>query len=152
MNSEVENLAIQTFSLVPELYQKVFQESGNDFPDELVSAIKAEPEKAIEILNSDKKLKSAVINIFTSYKDQIIPAAQKAAQRPATMKNGGLLNILPISFLNKIGSYKKGGSLEKENKIHKKFDKKLEKAGKKSSKEMEDLNAQKKRQLKRIKS
>lgn len=84
-------MAVQTFSIVPEAYQQVFIENGADFPDELVTAIKEDPEKASEILNGDKQLKNAVVNVFKSNKESILQAAQQA-QNPVSMnKNGGKL-------------------------------------------------------------
>lgn len=91
-------MAVQTFSVVPEAYQQVFIENGADFPDELVSAIKQDPEQAAQLLKNDKQLKSAVVQVFKSNKESILQAAQQA-QNPPSMKNGGkILGIMKFQL------------------------------------------------------
>lgn len=112
MASQLEEQAFQTFALVPEVYQQAFKDAGADFPDELVSEIKKNPQAAIELLNSNKDLKKAVLTVFQSNSDAIMQAAQEAAQQlgsqPSAMfKKGGKLDYgLQI--------FKCGGSVKKK--------------------------------------
>lgn len=91
-------MAVQTFSIVPEAYQQVFIKNGADFPDELVSAIKQDPKQAAQILENDKQLKSAVVQVFKSNKESILQAAQQA-QNPSSMKIGGkILGVMKFQL------------------------------------------------------
>ena len=242
-----EELAVQTFSIVPEIYQQIFTEAGAKFPDDLVTAIKEDPNQATQLLESDKQLKSAVIKVFETNKEAILGAAQEAQQNTGMFKKGGKLyyglqkfqegNKLPgqtkpkglrglffretkyprldgnpgyvsevvshpgdttttvagrwnswrrttrnnkpkyeisigdlewrpttdreaIEMLNNVHkrfvyppvpSEKKGGSLEKENNINKKYIKDSEKEAFKSSRKMQDLRDEHRAKLKRIK-
>lgn len=85
---QIENTAIQTFSMVPEVYQQVFIQAGADFPDELVAQIKQDPNQAIELLNSDKALKNAVVTIFKNNQETIMNAINK---QTGMFKSGGKL-------------------------------------------------------------
>ena len=97
--NNIEEMAIQTFSIVPEAYQQVFVENGADFPDELVSAIKNNPEQAAQILENDKQLKSAIINIFKSNKEAILQATQQAKNPVSINKNGGkILGVMKFQI------------------------------------------------------
>lgn len=89
-------MAVKTFSIVPEAYQQVFIKNGADFPDELVSAIKQDPEKAAQLLENDKQLKSAVVQVFKSNKESILQAAQQAQNPVSVEKNGGKLSYLQL--------------------------------------------------------
>ena len=91
MDKELEQ-AIQTFGMVPEFYQQAFQEAGANFPDELVSAIKADPNKAGELVTSDKGLRQAVLSIFKSNKEAIAKYIQQ--QSGSVFKNGGKFDYL----------------------------------------------------------
>ena len=104
MDNELEQQAVQTFAAVPEIYQQAFRDAGADFPDELVSAIKQDPNKAVELINSDKNLKNAIINIFKSNKDAILQAVQQTA---SMYKDGG-----KFDYLRKL---QQGGELKDEN-------------------------------------
>ncbi len=86
---QIENTAIQTFSMVPEVYQQVFIQASADFPDELVAQIKQDPNQAIELLNSDKALKNAVISIFKNNQETIMNAVNK---QTGMFKSGGKLS------------------------------------------------------------
>lgn len=112
--TNIEEMAVQTFSVVPEAYQQVFIENGADFPDELVSAIKQDPEQAAQLLENDKQLKSAVVQVFKSNKESILQAAQQA-QNPSSMKEGG--KILGVIKFQLGGKYSvKNGSFSAETK------------------------------------
>lgn len=89
--NNTEEMAVQTFSIVPEAYQQVFIENGADFPDDLVNAIKEDPQKAAKILEGDKQLKRAVVQIFKSNKEVILQAVQQAQNPVSVEKNGGVL-------------------------------------------------------------
>ena len=91
MDQELQQ-AIQTFGMVPEFYQKAFKEAGADFPDELVNAIKADPNKAGEMVTKDKNLQQAVLTIFKSNKDNIMKYIQQ--QSSSMFKEGGKLDYL----------------------------------------------------------
>lgn len=92
MENQLEQLAAQTFSLVPEIYQEAFTQAGAEFPDELVAQIKEDPEQAIALLENDSDLKEAVINIFSSNQEVIMEAAQNAAEQQAPLfRRGGKL-------------------------------------------------------------
>ena len=140
MDQELQQ-AIQTFGMVPEFYQQAFKEAGADFPDELVKAIKADPNKAGELVTSDKSLQQAVLTIFKSNKDAITQYIQQ--QNTSMFKAGGKLD-----YLLKLSQ---GGKAELENKINKKYIKDSEKAGKEASKKMADLKQNHRAELKRIK-
>jgi len=86
-----EELAIQTFSIVPEIYQQIFTEAGAKFPDDLVTAIKEDPNQATQLLESDKQLKNAVIKAFDSNKEVILGAVQEMQQNTGMFKKGGKL-------------------------------------------------------------
>ena len=102
MNNELEQQAIETFATVPEIYQQAFRDAGADFPDELVAEIKKDPNQAINLVNSDKNLKSAVINVFKSNKDAILKYMQQAT---SMFKEGG-----KFDYLNKL---QQGGQLSR---------------------------------------
>lgn len=91
MNNELEQQAIETFAAVPEIYQQAFRDAGADFPDELVAEIKKDPNQAVNLVNSDKNLKSAVINVFKSNKDAILKYMQQAT---SMFKHGGKFDYL----------------------------------------------------------
>lgn len=91
MEKELEQ-AIQTFGMVPEFYQQAFKQVGADFPDELVSAIKADPNKAGELVTSDKNLQQAVLSIFKSNKNAIMKYIQQ--QSGSMFKEGGKFDYL----------------------------------------------------------
>lgn len=91
MDKELEQ-AVQTFGMVPEFYQKAFQDAGAEFPDELVEAIKADPNKAGELVSSDEGLMKAVLTIFKSNKDAIAKYIQE--QSGSVFKKGGKFDYL----------------------------------------------------------
>lgn len=91
MDKELEQQAIQTFATVPEIYQQAFREAGADFPDELVGEIKKDPNQAVSILESNKNLKSAVINIYKQNKDAILQYMQ---QNISMFREGGKFDYL----------------------------------------------------------
>lgn len=86
---QIENTAIQTFSMVPEVYQQAFIQAGAEFPDELVAQIKQDPNQAIELVNSDKALKNAVVTIFKNNQEAIMDAINK---QTGMFKAGGKLD------------------------------------------------------------
>lgn len=108
--NNTEEMAVQTFSIVPEAYQQVFVENGADFPDDLVNAIKEDPQKATQILEGDKQLKSAVVQIFKSNKETILQAAQQAQNPVSVEKNGGILPKMQSGGKHKV----KNGSFSAE--------------------------------------
>ena len=91
MDKELEQQAIQTFATVPEIYQQAFREAGADFPDELVGEIKKDPNQAVSLLESNKNLKSAVINIYKQNKDAILQYMQ---QNTSMFREGGKFDYL----------------------------------------------------------
>ena len=91
MDNELEQQAIETFATVPEIYQQAFKEAGADFPDELVSAIKSDPNKAVELVTTNKDLKQAVIGIFQQNKEAIMQYMQK---QTSMFKEGGKFDYL----------------------------------------------------------
>ena len=91
MDKELEQQAIQTFATVPEIYQQAFREAGADFPDELVGEIKKDPNQAISLLESNKNLKSAVVNIYKQNKDAILQYMQ---QNTSMFREGGKFDYL----------------------------------------------------------
>lgn len=107
MDNELEQQAIQTFAAVPEIYQQAFKEAGADFPDELVSAIKSDPNKAVELVNTNKNLKQAVIGIFQQNKDAIMQYMQK---QTSMFKEGG-----KFDYLDKL---QKGGNLSRREALN----------------------------------
>lgn len=86
---ELEQMAVQTFSMVPEIYQQAFRDSGADFPDELVAQIKQDPNQAIELLSNDKNLLQAVVDIYKNNQEAINQYAEQAASQ--MFKKGGKL-------------------------------------------------------------
>lgn len=98
----IEELAVQTFAAAPEIYQQLFANEGAKFPDELVGAIKQDPNKAVELLNSDENLKKAVVTLFQKNKDVIMQAIQQVQKQ----QFGGILYGNTLQKLNKIGSKK----------------------------------------------
>lgn len=103
MDKELEQQAIQTFATVPEIYQQAFREAGADFPDELVGEIKKDPNQAISLLESNKDLKSAVVNIYKQNKDAILQYMQ---QNTSMFREGG-----KFDYLNKL---QKGGQISRK--------------------------------------
>lgn len=98
MNEELVQAAIQTFCIVPEIYQQAFKQSGVDFPDELVVQIKQNPESAIEMVQKDKQLGDAIVQIFSNNQEAIMQAAQQAQQQTGMFKKGGKLNYALTKF------------------------------------------------------
>lgn len=96
MNEEIIQAAAQTFCLVPEVYAQVFKQTGADFPDELVTQIKKQPEQAMQMLKEDQELLKGVVTIYSQYKDQIDSAATKALQQTSLFREGGKLDQLLI--------------------------------------------------------
>ena len=94
--NNIEEMAVQTFSIVPEAYQQVFVKNGVNFPDELVAAIKKDPTQASQLLENDKQLKNEVVQIFKANKDAILKAAQSTTP---SMKNGGkILGVMKFQL------------------------------------------------------
>ena len=91
MNEELVQNAVKTFCIVPEAYQKVYQQMGANFPDELVDAVKKNPDGAIKMLESDENLLTRIVEIYSKYRDQIDKQA-------SMFKNGGKLNYLLNKF------------------------------------------------------
>lgn len=95
MNDELVQAAIQTFCIVPEVYQQAFQQAGADFPDELVQQIKQNPESAVKMVQSDEQLGNAIVQIFSENQEAIMQAAQQTQQQQTGMfKKGGKLAYL----------------------------------------------------------
>ena len=88
MANNLKEQAIQTFCIVPEVYQQAFQEKGAEFPDELVAQIKENPKNAINLLSQDPQLTDAIVKIFNEKQDTIMQAAQQAS---GIFKEGGKL-------------------------------------------------------------
>lgn len=93
MEQELIQAAVNTFCIVPEVYQQVFQQMGAEFPDELVQAIKTKPEDAVKMVQNDKELLKGVVTIYQQYGDKINQAAQ-ATQQTGMFAKGGKLNYL----------------------------------------------------------
>ena len=91
MANNTKELAMQTFCIVPEIYQQAFQQAGADFPDELVQQVKEDPQGAMNMLAKDDQLTSAVVQIFEGNQEAIMQAAQQAAQQQPMFKKGGKL-------------------------------------------------------------
>lgn len=110
MNEQLIQEAAQTFCVVPEIYQQAFKQAGADFPDELVQQIKAKPDEAVKMLQSDKGLLDGVVQIYSKYKKEIDQAAAQAAQQKGMFKKGGKLDYLVTKF-------QKGGKQENGSQI-----------------------------------
>lgn len=93
MDQELIQAAIDTFCIVPEVYQQAFQQMGAEFPDELVQAIKTKPEDAVEMVQNDKELLKGIVTIYQQYGDKINKAVQ-ATQQTGMFAKGGKLNYL----------------------------------------------------------
>ena len=105
MANQIEEAAVKTFSMVPEIYQQAFKQQGADFPDDLVKAIKQDPNKAVQLLESDKNLKSAVVQIFQNNQEAIMKAIQnlKLGGIIGKYQFGGYFNDLPTEVYNENG-------------------------------------------------
>jgi len=89
MGNKLEQLAIKSFTAVPELYQQFFKKRGVDFPDQLVSEIKKDPSGAVNLLNSNEQLKTAVIALFEENQDEVMKAMQPAFKFGGKFQAGG---------------------------------------------------------------
>ena len=98
MDEQLIQEAAQTFCIVPEIYQQAFKQAGADFPDELVQQIKAKPDEAVKMLQSDKGLLDGVMQIYSKYKKEIDQAAAQASQQKGLFKKGGKLDYLVNKF------------------------------------------------------
>lgn len=98
MDEQLIQEAAQTFCIVPEIYQQAFKQAGADFPDELVQQIKAKPDEAVKMLQSDKGLLDGVVQIYSKYKKEIDQAASQATQQKGLFKKGGKLDYLVNKF------------------------------------------------------
>lgn len=98
MDEQLIQEAAQTFCVVPEIYQQAFKQAGADFPDELVQQIKAKPDEAVKMLQSDKGLLDGVVQIYSKYKKEIDQAATQATQQKGLFKKGGKLDYLVNKF------------------------------------------------------
>lgn len=91
MANNIKELAIQTFCIVPEIYQQAFKQAGADFPDELVQQVKEDPQGAMNMLAKDEQLTNAVVQIFQGNQEAIMQAAEQASQQQPMFKKGGKL-------------------------------------------------------------
>lgn len=110
MDEQLIQEAAQTFCIVPEIYQQAFKQAGADFPDELVQQIKAKPDEAVKMLQSDKGLLDGVVQIYSKYKKEIDQAVAQASQQKGLFKKGGKLDQL-------VNKFKGGGKQENDNQI-----------------------------------
>ena len=92
MNEELVQNAVKTFCVVPEVYQQVFKQMGADFPDELVNAIKASPNEAVKMVESNENLLNGIVQVYQKYKEQI-------DEQASMFKTNGKLNYLVNKFL-----------------------------------------------------
>lgn len=106
MANNLKEQAIQTFCIVPEIYQQAFQEAGADFPDELVQQIKEDPQGAMNMLAKDEQLTNAVVQIFQGNQETIMQAVQQASQQSMFKKGGKLEQGLQ--------KFQSGGSLTRK--------------------------------------
>ena len=91
MANNTKELAMQTFCIVPEIYQQAFKQAGADFPDELVQQVKEDPQGAMNMLAKDEQLTNAVVQIFQGNQEAIMQAAEQASQQQSMFKKGGKL-------------------------------------------------------------
>lgn len=94
MNEELVQAAIQTFCIVPELYQPDLVKAGVDFPDEYVAQIKQNPESAAQLFESNEQWSDIIVKIFSTDPEKFIKAAQQAQQQTGMFKKGGKLAYL----------------------------------------------------------
>lgn len=94
MDEQLIQLAAQSFCKVPEIYQQIFKQEGQDFPDELVQQIKQQPEQAMQMLEQNQDLLKNVVTIYSQYQDQI----NQVMQQNSLFKEGGKLNHLVNKF------------------------------------------------------
>lgn len=90
-NNDLMQAAIQTFCLVPEVYQQLMQQAGGDFPDELVAEVKANPQEAMEEISGDQDLLSGIVSLYQANADAIDKAAASVSQQQPLFKKGGKL-------------------------------------------------------------
>lgn len=91
MANNTKELAMQTFCIVPEIYQQAFKQAGADFPDELVQQVKEDPQGAMNMLAKDEQLTNAVVQIFQGNQEAIMQAAEQASQQQPMFRKGGKL-------------------------------------------------------------
>jgi len=90
MDEQLIQAAAQSFCKVPEVYQQIFKQAGQDFPDELVQQIKQQPEQAMQMLEQNQDLLKNVVTIYSQYQDQIT----QAMQQNSMFKEGGKFDYL----------------------------------------------------------
>lgn len=90
MDEQLIQLAAQSFCKVPEIYQQIFKQEGQDFPDELVQQIKQQPEQAMQMLEQNQDLLKNVVTIYSQYQDQI----NQVMQQNSLFKEGGKFDYL----------------------------------------------------------
>ncbi len=100
MNDQIIQTAAQTFCIVPEIYAQAFKQNGVDFPDDLVTQIKQQPEQAMKMLQEDQELLKGVVTIYSQNKDQIDRAVTQAQTQTGLFKAGGKLDQLLVKAKN----------------------------------------------------
>lgn len=96
MDEQLIQAAAQSFCKVPEVYQQIFKQAGQDFPDELVQQIKQQPEQAMQMLEQNQDLLKNVVTIYSQYQDQI----NQAMQQNSMFKEGGKFDYLVKKMQN----------------------------------------------------
>lgn len=83
--------AVETFMLVPEIYQYAYQAAGVDFPSELVELIKQDRDTASKLVEDNPQLLESIADIFAANQDAILDAAEKVKENTGVFKIGGKL-------------------------------------------------------------
>lgn len=102
-NNSIEEAAVKTFCIAPEVYQKIFIEAGEDFPDQLVEQIKQDTKvnngmETMRLLEQDPDLKKAIVATFTKNKEYILSAVKELQDSTSMFKEGGKLEYLVKKF------------------------------------------------------
>ena len=91
-NNDLIQAAVQTFCLVPEVYQQLMQQAGGEFPDELVSEVKSNPQEAMAAISEDQDLLKGIVTLYQENSEAIDSAAASvASQKQPLFKKGGKL-------------------------------------------------------------
>lgn len=91
-NNDLIQAAVQTFCLVPEVYQQLMQQAGGEFPDELVSEVKSNPQEAMAAISEDQDLLKGIVTLYQENSEAINNAAASVtSQKQPLFKKGGKL-------------------------------------------------------------
>lgn len=91
-NNDVMQAAVQTFCIVPEVYQQLMRQAGGEFPDELVSEVKSNPQEAMAAISEDQDLLKGIVALYQENSEAIDSAAASVtSQKQPLFKKGGKL-------------------------------------------------------------